>query len=66
MTIVTITLSVTLVCFAMKQGVVSKKRRWERDALRMKPVEGKACVYLRQHFPHMELARKSFLNQMIA
>jgi hypothetical protein len=60
LTIATTTPNATSGCTAMKAVDVLERRRLARDALRMKPVVGKACVFSRLHFQHMEHARRSY------
>jgi len=64
MTTAIIILSAISVCFAMKQEGACVRRNLVKDALRMKHVEEKECVFLRQHCQHMVHASKSFPNQI--
>lgn len=52
-------------CFAMKEVVVLERKHLERDALKMKLVEERECVYSRPLFPLTELANRYCLNQII-
>jgi hypothetical protein len=66
MTTAIIIQSAISVCFAMKQEGAYVRRNSVKDALRMKHVGEKECVFLRQHCQHMVHASKFFHNQIIA